>query len=307
MVSKFYVRLFGRFAIKLNNDRNLDVKKAIELFCYLLVFRDRPHYRETLAEMIWSDNLNDQSKKYLRQALWQIQSVLEANHEQNLVPLLIVEPEWIQINPKADFWLDIAEFEQAYSLIQGRRGEELDPSSYETLKSAVELYRGDFMEGWYTDWCLFERERFQNMYFMILDKLMGYCETHLKYEEGLTFGEQILRYDIARERTHRRMARFYYLLGERTAALRQYELCVTALNEQLGVKPSQRTVEVFEQIRFDHLNSPHIPNNVDPTQAPSVIKIQSEINVIRTSLDHFHSDMIDQIKEIENLLAVIEQ
>ncbi len=64
----------------------------------------------------------------------------------------------------------------------------------------MDLYRGDLLEGWYQEWCLFERERLQNAYMLMLDKLMGYCEAHSEYEQGLVYGDLILRLDHASER-----------------------------------------------------------------------------------------------------------
>src|SRR5438128_1039451 len=57
------------------------------------------------------------------------------------------------------------------------------------------LYRGDLLEGWYSDWCLYERERLQHMYLAMLDKLMEYSESHQEYETGQTYGMRALRYD----------------------------------------------------------------------------------------------------------------
>ncbi|NIN69138.1 MAG: hypothetical protein GTO63_31510, partial [Anaerolineae bacterium] len=82
--------------------------------------------------------------------------------------------------------------------------------------------------------CLYERERLQNMYLAILDKLVSYSEVQGAYEAGLGYGSRILSYDGARERTHRRLMRLYYLAGDRTAALRQYDSCVEALRRELA-------------------------------------------------------------------------
>jgi DNA-binding SARP family transcriptional activator len=87
----------------------------------------------------------------------------------------------------------------------------------------------------------------------MLDKLMDYCEARQEYETGLAYGARILRYDRARERTHRRLMRSHYLAGNRTDALRQYRRCVAALDEELGVPPSKQTVELYERIRADRL------------------------------------------------------
>jgi hypothetical protein len=51
------------------------------------------------------------------------------------------------------------------------------------------------------DWCLGEGERLQSAYLIILDKLMGYCESHQEYEAGMAYGQRIMRYERAREST----------------------------------------------------------------------------------------------------------
>jgi DNA-binding SARP family transcriptional activator len=88
----------------------------------------------------------------------------------------------------------------------------------------------------------------------MLDKLMEYSESHQEYETGQTYGMRALRYDRARERTHRRMMRLQYLAGDRTAALQQYERCAAALQDELGVQPAQSTVVLYEKIRADQLD-----------------------------------------------------
>jgi DNA-binding SARP family transcriptional activator len=82
-MSQLSVRLFGKLSIRCN-DRCVDGltgSKVQELLCYLLLHRDRPHCREALASLLWSDVSTAQSKKYLRQALWQLQGALRCQAE----------------------------------------------------------------------------------------------------------------------------------------------------------------------------------------------------------------------------------
>jgi len=74
------VSLFGRFQVEVDGKSltsSLDARKVQELFSYILIFRERPHSRETLAEVLWGENSSVQSRKYLRQALWQLQIALK--------------------------------------------------------------------------------------------------------------------------------------------------------------------------------------------------------------------------------------
>jgi DNA-binding SARP family transcriptional activator len=251
-MATYNIRLFGRFSLCRGETRlNLiDAPRLQELVTYLLLFRDRPHPRETLAVQFWSDQPAHRSKKYLRQALWQIQSAFAPPAGEGGASLLHSDPNWVALNAVADSWLDVdvVEFERACSLLQAP-AEDLPAADVSVLTRAADLYHGDLLEGCYQDWCLLERERLQNMYLSLLDRLMDNCETSRAYAAGLAYGMRVLRFDRARESTHRRLMRLYDLSGQREQAMRQYQHCLRALKEDLDVGPSRRTVQLYEQIR----------------------------------------------------------
>jgi DNA-binding SARP family transcriptional activator len=243
--------LFGKFNITCGEERPpIRARKVQELLIYLLVFRKHPQPRESLAEVLWADEPATISKKNLRQTLWHLQSMFRELKTPPGLELLI-EDGWIHIQLPTDFWLDTQEFEQVYERISHRRASELSVEDFTLMQYAVRLYTGDLLEGWYQDWCIFERERFQLMNLTLLDKLVRYCEIHREYEVGLSYGWQILRYDYAYERAHRQLMRLYAMSGDRTQALHQYQRCVNALRDELGVEPSTRTKQLYQQIQAD--------------------------------------------------------
>lgn len=257
------VSLFSKLYLQCGVDGEVDLAsgRAHELFCYLLLHRQQAHHRETLADLLWGDTSPTQAKAYLRKALWQLHTALEVLPLCRTPPIVQVERDWVYINSTPDLWLDVDVFEQAYTQVQDVPGTALDAQSGQLLQRAVDLYHGDLLAGWYQDWCLFERERFQYMYLAMLDKLMDFAEAQHAYESGLVYGQRALRYDPARERTHRRMMRLLYWGGYRTAALRQYARCVVALDDEFGVQPAKRTVALYAQMRADQV--------ADPTAAPA--------------------------------------
>jgi DNA-binding SARP family transcriptional activator len=48
------------------------------LLCYLVLGRNRPHGRETLAAVFWGDYPTDVSRKHLSQALWRLRHALQS-------------------------------------------------------------------------------------------------------------------------------------------------------------------------------------------------------------------------------------
>lgn len=264
------ITLFGKFnATRVGTPLvGLEARKTQELLCYLLLYRHRLHAREVLAGQFWGDYPTAQAKKYLRQALWHLQSAFDAA-EPEQCSVLAVEPEWVQIRADADLWVDVGEFEAAFTLAQTHDSASLDAATLSRLQQAAELYQDDLLVGWYQDWCLYERERLQNMFLTLLDVLINHCEQGREFALGLKYGERLLHVDHAHERTHRRMMRMLYLLGDRTAALRQYERCVKALKQELDVEPTERTQELYKEVAADHvIQVPAPTRNLPDHRAP---------------------------------------
>ena len=266
--------------------------RANEMLCYLLLHHPMHHPREQLAEVLWDGLPTAQARKHLRQALWQLQTMFDAIHGGAPVRLLMIDADWIAIDPDGERWLDIDAFARAYDLVRGIGGESLSPAQIDVLRGAVSLYHGDLLEGWYHQWCLSDRERFHAMHLSMLDKLMTACENRGAYEEALDYGARILRCDRARESTHLQLMRLYYLSGDRTAALRQFDRCVEALREELDVRPAKRTDALYHQIRADRMDEigAHPSPIAEPPDASlsdvliQLNQVQATLNGIRTNL-----------------------
>jgi DNA-binding SARP family transcriptional activator len=307
-VSELVVKLFGRFHVESEGQsiEGLDAKKVQELFSYLLINRDHAHPRETLAGVLWDAQTTAQSKKYLRQALWQLQNSLQEVEDLSAEPILLVTPEWVRINPNANIHLDIGEFEKAFISTRRKRGRELIPEQIRALETASELYKGDLLLGWYQDWCIFERERLQSIYIALLDKLMGYFEAHGYYEDGILYGSRILAFDRARERTHRSLIRLYYLADDRTGALRQYQRCVLALAEELGVNPARRTDELHELVVEDRPISEFILDNYSLELKGGISETSQALPKTATHLKRIQEMLITIQQSIHKDLETIE-
>ena len=295
-MSALRFQLFGKLLIQKDARAliGLEARKEQELLCYLLVHPDRPHPREMLANLLWSDTSTEKSRKYLRQALWHLHSMLKPARAVE-TEVLSAEHDWVQLNLNSDCWIDVTVFERAFAATQGKS---LDQNGAQSLKNAVELYNGDLLDGWYHDWCLFERERLQNMYLTMLDKLMTYSMEHQEYETGFTYGSTILRYDRASERTYRQLMLMKYSAGDRTGALRLYDRCVVALAEELAVKPEARTTAIYEKIRTGSIDNSEtmaqIPHDASLTEVLGRLK---RLQLVLTAVQ----------KRVQRDIAAVEQ
>jgi len=310
-VTAFKIHLFGRFNTR-RDDRELDCfpsTKARELFCYLLLHRDRPHTRETLATVFWGECAPEQTRKYLRQTLWQLQHALHDLFEGGCLDIVRVDKAAIRLDLRDDLWIDVSEFERAFQPVRGIAGEQMDAVCAGALRRAVSLYEGNLLEGWYQDWCLYHRERLENAYLAMLDKLMAYCELHEEYEAGLTYGDLLLQQDRARERTYCRLMRMRYFAGDRGGALREFQRCETALREELGVTPARQTRELRERICADQLHKQILPVLQLPPVAVAAADCPDDgssilrgLHKLRTALKEIQQHIELDIQEVNNIL-----
>lgn len=248
------VSLFGVFRACLHSGNAaarplaLESQRARELLCFLLLHPGEPQAREVLASVLWGGQTTAQSLKGLRQALWQLQQALPPEVRAELLHL---HPDSVELRPCAELSCDALTVQQAAGSLHGRAGSDLTPAEARALREAAALYRGDLLAGWMPDWCLAQRERLHTLHLVTLEKLTDHCEVCRDWESGLAYAARILAYDRASEDTHRQVMRLHYLSGHRTAALRQFAACELALREELGVRPSRATLELWQCIRED--------------------------------------------------------
>lgn len=250
------VTLLGRFEATWRGEslEGLAHAKARELFCYLLLNRDKPNSRESIASLLWGDHYTTEvSKKYLRKALWQLNEAIAGCADEIRNDLIDADANWIELKSLDSLWLDVAYVDQAYAAVKGVPGSGFSLRTARILSHVVSLYRGELLEGEFQEWSFYDLARYRKITLILLDKLMDYSMARGEYESALEYGEQVLRHDPAREFTHLKLMRAYYGLGDRTGAIRQFNRCREALREELDIEPSHEAKTLYEKVRADEV------------------------------------------------------
>lgn len=300
------IQLLGTFRIWYHSQlvENLTSQRAQELLSYILLYRDRPHHREMLAGKLWGDYSTQQTQKWLRQALWQIHTALNAITN---TPLLVSNHDSILLNPDADIHLDVANLENTLKDIQQEKGAHFDSTTVQALQTVVDCYEGDLLEGWYHDWCIYERERLQHIYLIILDKLIEYCLRHQNYAQGIDYGNRILQYDSARENTHRYLMSLHYLSGHRVTALRQYQRCVQSLKEEFGVEPAPETVALYKQIQTASLTDLQVPLFLKGDPYSQATANTVTFAVMLSHFEYLEKTLVDMQQQVYNATQIVKR
>ena len=205
--------------------------KSQSLLAYLVLHRHQIQPRDRLAGLFWGDRSDRKARRSLATALWHIRRCLP--HER----LILSDPHSAQLDPQVDLWLDVDEFESLVS-----------HEDVSNLQAAVALYRGDLLHGFYDDWVLSERYRLETLFAEALARLMAAHETRGEHDAALTIALRLLRCDPLREDAYRAAMRAYCRLGQRHAAVGQYQHCQEVLREELGAEPMVETAELYHTI-----------------------------------------------------------
>ncbi|MDH3295086.1 MAG: AAA family ATPase, partial [Acidimicrobiia bacterium] len=241
------VQLLGGFNLRYQGrDIRPLPRKAVSLFAYLVMNRDRPQTRDLLAGRFWSDLSEDKARKRLSNVLWQIRGALR---ELDLHDLIEANTGTVRVSSRWTVEIDVEEFE--------RRLDNLERESplvatrgrlAESLSALVSDYPGDLLAGHYDDWIDFDRSRVKERFAGALWQLIRIHKGRSDYVTALRYARQLVGHDQLAEESHREVMRLCALLGQASAAERQYLSCRRLLEDELGVEPSWETTELMERI-----------------------------------------------------------
>ncbi len=268
----------GQYQILLN-DRSvkLGYNKVRALLVYLIIESDQAHSRDELSALLWPDSPEITSRKNLRQALMNLRLALQEDETQ--LQCLLVKRETIQFNSAADIFSDTLTIASLLKKSKEHSHREIESCSscYQQLVQAADLYKGDFLPGFsipdslpFEEWLMFTRERCRLQAIEILGILVSASEIKHDYESAIKYSRRRLVLDPWNEDAYRALMRTLWRMGQRTAALAEYERCKRILADDLAISPSKETSDLAEQIRLDTEHQIQSENPTSPTSKPFI-------------------------------------
>jgi DNA-binding SARP family transcriptional activator len=223
--------------------------KCKTIFKYLIAHRERPIHQEILMDLLWPEADPDAARRNLYQAIYSLRQALQSNGSE--FPHILCEENCYRLNPELELWVDSEVFSQYYQTGQQLERKGHMPEAIKAYESAEMLYEGEFLaEDIYEDWLLVQRENLKFAHLDILDRLSRYYFEQAQLAMCIGLCQKILTKDNCREDAHRRLMRCYLRQGQRHLALRQYHLCVEALEAELAVPPMPATDELYQKIQI---------------------------------------------------------
>jgi DNA-binding SARP family transcriptional activator len=261
---KLEVRLLGMPRLLLNGQDVEGLRRKNLALIYYLAAQDGPTAREKLLSFFWPDHERAEAQPILRTMIHDLHRHLgESFH---------ADDRSVALSAGAN--IDA----RAFSDVFRSKAPELQP-----FKTALELYRGDFLEGFslpdspqFDDWAASEQERYRLMAMKGFAGLADLYERQRDYPAALETMRRALAFDPFQEDLQRSVMRLLYRNGERAGVVRQYEALCKLLDEELGVPPMPETRTLYDAIINDTF-APLPAEAAQPTVPPIDLGVEKSL------------------------------
>lgn len=258
-------------------------KKAQDLLCFLVLHAGNPLERDMVAEHLWPLRSQGRARRCLSTTLWRLRKQTEGADDFFLKSYIQADQSTLAFNSSAPYWFDAAVFEeQATAGLAGTLP--LSRSHFKALENAVALYRGDFLEDCYDNWCLVEQERLQLLLLWALRRLQCHYRLTEAFQTAIACGHRLLAIDPLQESVHRELIRSHVEAGQRSLALQQFQRCKEILSSELGIEPMAETRRLFQRIQ-----SGHVPTRPQGTQPDDPTLPKAPAAQLRTAFETLES------------------
>lgn len=209
-------------------------RRKVELLLAYLLLHPEEHTRDQLATLFWGDSSDAQARHSLRTALATVRKEVAAD-------LLLADRDGVRYNPAFPCWVDLYEL-----LALAADLESLDSA---LLPAKLQGWQDDLLAGCYDEWVTLAREHYRLRLLKLCLQAIQTLRARSAYAEAIAVAQQVLVRDPANEQAHQHLMFCYMAAGDRSAALRQYELCVRALLAELDVPPMPETTAFYEWLK----------------------------------------------------------
>ncbi len=243
------ILLLGPPVLTLDGQPLNALRRKNRALLFVLAQRATPLSRDEALAFLWPDHPRPAAQRILRTMLSELR--------RQLGPALLAEADSLALSPETQ--VDARRFEAGITA---------PGPSLAALMATLELYRGDFLQGYsladppaFDDWVAAQREHFHGLAIRGLAALAQLHEQQRGYAAALEALNRGLALDPLREDLQRAALRLHYRLGDRAAAIRRYEALRRQLDEELGVPPSPETRALYDALITD---SPSLAASIAP-------------------------------------------
>jgi len=217
--------------------------RSMELFFFLLDC-ERPMRKEQIITGLWSE-VDEQINQTFHSTIYYLRKALDGHG-------IISQGSTYTLDLTSYFgtnvWYDVTKFQQQRVRAKQALSQEDDSVAREALQTMLELYEGDYVQPFYSDWCTFKRDELRRMYLDARSQLAQIAWRQEQFDECALHWQHTLMIDNCLEEAHYGLMRCYLRQGKRGLALRQYQRCRDTLQRELDILPGSTVQNLYQRL-----------------------------------------------------------
>lgn len=211
--------------------------KPLNMLKSLIAFGGKSVSKDALIDVLWPDSEGDAANQSFATTLHRLRRLLGNKKAIRLHESLVsLDPNIV--------WLDVWAFESMIDEVNS------NPDKFPSLlKEALSFYHGHFLPANHEEpWTTSIRERLRSKFLRNVGKLCDYWLEQGDFQRAVDCYLKALEVDDLSESLYRNLMICYKKLGQKADAVSAYNRCSRVFEAALGVKPSQKTTELYQSI-----------------------------------------------------------
>ena len=244
-MSRLSIQMLGSFRVLVDNspipEQRWRSKNTKGLLAYLVINKVVP--REKLMVAFWPECDQVRARANMCSTVRYVRRAFESSG---------IEQEYVShqqgqyaFTPGIDYSVDVDDFTE--HVVAGLQATHVLEAARH-YQAAVNLYQGEYMDGFYYDWVTWPRELLKGQYLGALEKLAAINLRCGYLDQAAQHCHRILAINSCWEQAHRMLVEVYVQQGHRSQAIHQYDLMRQTLEAELGVTLPQESVATYERL-----------------------------------------------------------
>ena len=226
------------------NDTQWRSTRSKELFIYLLC-SETTQTREQIAGALWPELSPSKAASNFHINLYRARQALFPG-------VFIFEDGRYKINPEINIWFDVREFElKLKNTITNDKREFIVLG----LEQAIELYQGDFMSEFLSEWILERRRSLEDRFISALSSLAKMQIDDGHYDEAIENMLKIIKVDSFNDEVYGNIIEWQIKKGDSVSALTTYHRYINSVVEELNCSPSPKIELLHERLLKDKVRN----------------------------------------------------